>query len=168
VVDVLQGIFELGQPLHDGDHFLSVVEELVSRARAHGVAVIFVRHLGPPGSPFAPRSAGGRIHPRLEPREGELVVEKRHPDAFMATDLERALGEAGVEELVVCGFATEGCIDATVRGAYARGYAVVLVADGHTTTRNAVLEAHQIVAHHNLVLGRFARVLEHERVTLAE
>jgi nicotinamidase-related amidase len=166
IVDVLEGIFMLGEELHAQETFLSGLERVLGEARRHGVTLIHVRHRGPPGSPFEPGTPGWQFHPRVRPRPGEIVIDKEHPDAFQGTDLDRALSEAGVEELYICGFATEGCIDSTVRGAYSRGLPcrVFLLADCHTTTRNAVLEARQIVEHHNLVLARFATVIDSDRV----
>lgn len=75
--------------------------------------------------------------------------------------------ELNVAELSICGLATEGCIDSTIRSAYSRGYTVTLASDAHTTTKNAVLSAEQIVAHHNLVLARFARVQQHGEIGFA-
>lgn len=73
-------------------------------------------------------------------------------------------------EVVVTGFATEICVESTARQALSRGYDVVLVADGHTTSvrpaapgRYAAPEAS--VAHHNEIYrnlrfpGRRVRVL---------
>ncbi len=73
-------------------------------------------------------------------------------------------------EVVVTGFATEICVESTARQALSRGYDVVLVADGHTTSgrpaasgRSAAPEAS--VAHHNEIYrnlrfpGRRVRVL---------
>jgi nicotinamidase-related amidase len=166
IVDVLEGIFDLGEDLHAQETFLTKLEGVLAEARRHAVTVIYARHSGPPGSPFEPGSPGWQIHARVQPRPSEIVIDKEHPDAFQGSGLDQVLSEAGVEELYVCGFATEGCIDSTVRSAYSRDLPckVFLLSDCHTTTKNAVLEARQIVEHHNLVLARFATVLDHDQV----
>ena len=164
VVDVLQGIFALPEPLHDPDGFIAVVQAMVARARASGTPVVYLQHVGPPGTPFARGTAAREIDARVKPAPGDLVVEKEHPDGFHGTKLAGLLARA--RELAICGFASEACVDTNVRSAYAHGYRVVLVADGHTTTCNAVLSAPQIIAHHNHVLARFAEVLPHQRVNL--
>lgn len=165
VIDVQNAIFELPVPLHEPELFLSRVRGLVERARRAEVPVIFVQHLGKHGSPLAAGSSGRAIHAAIAPRAGEVVVEKSAPDAFMDSPLAERL--AGVQELVVCGFATQDCVDTTVRSAFARGYSVVLAAGAHTTTANAVLSAEQIVAHHELVLRRFAQVVASEAIEFA-
>lgn len=168
VVDLLAGIFDLPEKLHDERGFLRKVARMVARARERGVPVVFIQHVGPPGSPFAAGAPGQRIHETVAPRPGEPVVTKSSPDPFGDTELHARLQDLGSEHLFVCGFATEGCIDCAVRAAHGRGYRVTLVRDAHTTTRNEVLTAPQIVAHHNLLLRRFARLLDTDAVDFGE
>lgn len=158
LIDVLKGIFHLDVPLHRPDDFLEKAVDLQNRARASGTPVVHIRHQGPPGSFFAPGSPNAEIHPAVQPLADEVVIEKSHPDAFQDSPLKRALNEFGIGKVIICGFATEGCVDTTVRSAYAKGFKVILAADGHTTTGNEVFEAGKIIAHHNLVLARFADV----------
>ncbi len=51
------------------------------------------------------------------------------------------------------GLQSEFCVDTTTRRALALGYAVTLIADGHSTMDNGVLSAAQISAHHNVTLA---------------
>jgi nicotinamidase-related amidase len=166
VVDVVVGIFELPVPLHRGEQFLGAVRELVARARRSGVPVIYLHHVGKDGTLLARGMPARELHPAVAPRAGELVIEKSEPDSFHGTDLEAQLHRLGVHELVVCGFATQDCIDTTVRSAFGRGFAVTLVSGAHTTTANPILSADQIVAHHDFVLKRFARVVGVDEVGL--
>ena len=159
VLDIMNAVFELPVPLHDPDGFLDHVCGLLDRARARRVPVIHFRQLGAEGSLFAPGGRGRELHPRVAPAPGELVFDKREPDMFVGTPLAEVLAERGVDEVVVCGVATEACVDTTVRSAWAKGFRVVLAAGAHTTTANALLSAEQIVKHHELVLARFARVI---------
>ncbi|MEO8700560.1 MAG: isochorismatase family protein [Kofleriaceae bacterium] len=159
VVDVLTGIFELPVPLHEPAAFVERVADLLARARQAGVVIAHVQQLGAEGSRFAPGGPTRAFHAAAAPLAGELVIEKGHPDAFHGTTVASVLRERGVTSLAICGFASEFCVDASVRGAYANGFAVELAADAHTTTRGAVLEAREAVAHHNWVLASFARVV---------
>jgi len=168
VVDLLSGIFELPETLHDEQGFLRNVAHLVARARQCGVPVVFIQHIGPEESPFAAGAVGQRIHEAVAPQQNELVITKSSPDPFHGTELDARLLELGIEHLFVCGFATEGCIDCAVRSAHGRNYRVTLVRDAHTTTRNEVLSGAQIVAHHNLVLARFARLQDTAEVDFGE
>lgn len=156
VVDVMVGIFELPVPLHEPDTFLASVRGLIERARAANVPVIYLQHLR--AGLFARGAPAREIHPAIAPHPGDVVVDKSEPDSFHGSALAEVLRAREVGELIVCGFATQDCIDATVRSAFARGYSVTLAAGAHTTTANSVLTAAQIVAHHDVVLARFGRV----------
>lgn len=65
----------------------------------------------------------------VEPRPGEYEVEKKRYDAFHGTPLDFYLRSEGVDTLLVCGFATDVCVEGTARGAHERGYDAVLVSD---------------------------------------
>lgn len=167
MLDVVNAIFELPVPLHDADGFVERVRGLLERARAKGVPVVYFRHVGLEGSLFAPGARGRELDARVAAVAGEIVIDKREPDMFVGTRLAELLGERGVDEVVICGFSTEGCVDTTVRSAWAKGFRVVLASGAHTTTANPVLSGEQIVKHHDLVLARFARVVPAAEVVFA-
>jgi nicotinamidase-related amidase len=169
IVDVQQGMFELPSPLCRGEEVVQRIAGLLGRARAEGVPVVHIQHDGGPGHVLAKGSAGWPHHPLVAPRDGELVVEKRHSSAFHDTELHERLGQAGIDRLVVTGMQTEMCVDSACRGAASLGYRVVLVADGHTTYDTPVIAAELIIAHHNRLLGRgFAQLADAEQVRLEE
>lgn len=60
--------------------------------------------------------------PGLEPKQGELVIPKRYPSAFFATDLNTRLQLKGVDTLVICGVSTSGCVRASTLEAMCLGY----------------------------------------------
>lgn len=57
----------------------------------------------------------------LEPIESELVISKRYPSAFFATDLSTRLQLKGIDTLVICGVSTSGCVRATALDAMCLG-----------------------------------------------
>ncbi|MFI8951883.1 cysteine hydrolase family protein [Streptomyces sp. NPDC053750] len=122
---------------------VAAIAGLSERARAAGVPVVTVRHRG---EGLVPGTEGWRIVPELAPREGEPVVDKTTPDSFLDTDLDATLKGLGVTEVVVTGFATEICVDTTARQALSRGYDLVVVADGHTTSVRTAADAGHLVA----------------------
>lgn len=145
---------------------VAAIAGLQRRARAAGAPVVLVQQRD---EELEPGTEGWRIVPELAPAPGETVVPKAAPDSFLDTDLDAVLRARGVTEVVVTGFATEICVESTARQALSRGYDVVLVADGHTTSVRpgpgpyAAPEAS--VAHHNEIYrnlrfpGRRIRVL---------
>jgi nicotinamidase-related amidase len=58
----------------------------------------------------------------LEPKAGEIVISKRYPSAFFATDLNTRLQLKGVDTLVICGVSTSGCVRASTLDALCHGY----------------------------------------------
>ena len=71
-----------------------------------------------------------RIVAALEPRPGELVVNKTTYGTFNSTGLDHALRSMGITSLVVGGVVTNVCVETTARDAADRGYEVVLLDDG--------------------------------------
>ncbi|MDO5552341.1 MAG: cysteine hydrolase [Planctomycetia bacterium] len=77
---------------------------------------------------FAPESWGHDIIDELAPLEGEVVLAgKRALSAFSHTNLAHLLHFAGIKNLVVAGFLTNVCAQATAMSAYDAGYSVRMV-----------------------------------------
>jgi nicotinamidase-related amidase len=147
VVDVQVGVVA-GAPRRD--EVVARIRELVDRARAEGVPVVWVQH-SDDGLPQG--SEEWAYVPELDIRADEPVVHKRFGDSFEATDLEQVLAGAGVARLVVAGAQTDACIRSTIHGAFTRGYDVTLVSDAHTTedlTAWGAPAPEDVIAHTNL------------------
>lgn len=149
--------------MHRADRTVETIAALSSRARAANVPVITVQQEG-----------CGSALPGLAPHDGEPVVTKTCADAFVDTVLDELLVDLGVTEVLVTGFATENCVETTARQALSRGYDVLLVADGHTTSVRPQLTdfvpPDQSIAHHNEIYrhidfpDRSVRVLPAARI----
>ncbi|MFC8510464.1 cysteine hydrolase family protein [Streptomyces sp. NPDC057411] len=124
-----RGVMEL-----DGwEAALDSAADLLARARAAGAKVVHVVNDGGEGTPYDIRAEIGRIHPRVAPVEGEAVVVKTVPDAFVGTDLAERLDAAGTKDLVVAGFMTHMCVAFTTAAAFLRGDRPTVVADACAT-----------------------------------
>jgi nicotinamidase-related amidase len=155
IVDLQVAMFESESdpPIHDAHGLLQRAGDLIARARAAGVPVIYVRHDGGPGDPLEAGRPGWDIHPVLEPAASETIIEKRAPDSFHETDLGEVLAEGGIEKLIIAGAQTDYCINATCRRAAALGFDTTLVADTHSTWGSGGKTAAQIIATYNAELG---------------
>lgn len=135
---------------YDRDGVIGRINELVDKARAKDVPVIWVQHQD---EELPADTPGWELAPELTPRDDEALVHKCHGDAFEATTFEDELAAADVGSLVVVGAQTDFCVRATIHGAFARGYDTVLVGDAHTTDD---LSAHGlptpdlVIAHTNM------------------
>lgn len=114
--------------------------------------VAFIQHERAEGL-LAFRSESWLLQEQLQIARGDALFRKTTADSFLRTELGAWLEQRGVVRLVVCGYATEFCIDTTVRRAAALGYEVTLAADGHTTHDKAHAKAAQIRVHHNATLS---------------
>jgi len=125
-----QGVMELEgvQPA------LDQAAELLDRARSAGIPVVHIMHDAGEGSPYDVRDEIGQIVERVAPREGELVIVKTFPNAFIGTDLDQRLTAAPGRDLILAGFMTHMCVSSTARGAFSLGYRPAVVA-GATATR---------------------------------
>jgi nicotinamidase-related amidase len=155
IVDLQVAMFESESdpPIHDAHGLLQRAGDLIARARAAGVPVIYVRHDGGPGDPLEAGRPGWDIHPVLEPAADETIVEKRAPDSFHNTELGEVLAEGGIDKLIIAGAQTDYCINATCRRAAALGFDTTLVADTHSTWGSGGKTAAQIIATYNAELG---------------
>ncbi|APX75240.1 cysteine hydrolase family protein [Achromobacter insolitus] len=152
VIDVQRALFETSPPPADAQAVLTRIDDLCRRAREAGAPVIYVQHESP-GSALDHGMPGWQLDPRLHPADEDIRVRKTTPDSFLRTELAEALTRAAITNLVVCGYASEFCVDTTVRRAAALGYPVTLAADAHTTQDKPHAPGAQIRAHHNATLS---------------
>jgi len=152
VIDVQRGLFETRPPPAEAAATIARINALAVRARAAGAPVFLVQHESAQGA-LAHASDGWQLDPRLDALPGDERVRKTTPDSFLGTDLQARLQGLGVDRLVIAGYASEFCVDTTVRRAAALGYPVVLAADAHTTHDKPHADAAQIRGHHNATLA---------------
>ena len=151
VIDVQRACCCTRPPPRDIEGTIQRINAVTRAARSAGRPVVFIQHCD--GEEFIPGSDGWKLHPGLEQAAGDRYVQKTACDAFYATELDALLRRLKVDTLVVTGYATEFCVDTTLRSATSLDYRVVVVSDGHMTKDRPVLRAEQIIAHHNWVWG---------------
>ncbi|MGE3146799.1 MAG: cysteine hydrolase family protein [Pseudorhodoplanes sp.] len=135
VVDAQQEYTTGRLPLAGVDAALEEIARLLARARKAGTPVIHVKHRGRAGGLFDPATNSFVISPRAAPAAGETVIEKGLPNAFAGTTLKEALDATGRKEIILAGFATHMCVEATARAAIDLGLKPTVVAAA-TATRD--------------------------------
>jgi nicotinamidase-related amidase len=75
------------------------------------------------------QDASGKIAQMLAPRPTDLTLLKPRHSAFYGSPLELLLKEIGAKQLVLCGLATDMCVQLTAADAFLRGYEVWVPAD---------------------------------------
>lgn len=134
IVDAQREYLDGSLPLHEIDKALVELKELLARARKLNVPVFHVVHHAPKGAPiFNPDSEFSHIIDSVKPTDSEKVIVKHSPSSFVGTDLEQLLKEQKKNNLVIGGFMTHMCINATTRSAADLGFAPTVVASTCTT-----------------------------------
>ena len=158
---------------HRRDEVVANIRELVAKARAESVPVVWVQHSD---DELAMDSDGWRYVPELQRHESEVLVHKHYGDSFEDTTLESELERLRVGRLIVAGAQTDACIRSTIHGAFTRGYDTVLVSDAHTTddlSAYGLPSADKVIAHTNMYWkgqaapGRTAAVVKTATVQFA-
>lgn len=152
VVDMQVGLLK-GAPKHDLAGVVGRINRLAAMVRAKSGRVIFIQHHGTAGEDFAPGAPGWPLLPELDRRDGDLVVAKTLNDSFAGTELKARLDDIAPKRVLVAGWATDFCVDATVRSAVSHGYNVIAIGDGHTLSDRPHLPAPEVIRHHNWVWG---------------
>jgi nicotinamidase-related amidase len=155
VIDVQEGLFTRPTPIYRADEFLRKVNNLMDRARAAGVPVIFIQHANE--NTLVRDTPEWQLHPQIQPLTGEPIVHKLQGNAFLDTDLADILRERQAGHLVLCGLVTHGCVKSTCLGALELGYRVTLVQDGHSSFSK---EAPQLIEEWNKKLGKLGAELK--------
>jgi len=73
---------------------------------------------------------GYEFPPEIAPREGDVLIPKKHPSAFFATPLVSHLVDLQADTLVVTGCTTSGCVRGSVVDGFAYNFRVLVPSDG--------------------------------------
>jgi ureidoacrylate peracid hydrolase len=77
----------------------------------------------------------------LTPSPQDIVVHKSRYSGFAGTNLDQLLSASRVETLLVCGVATNVCVESTIRDAYHREYFPVMISDATMAAGPGMQEA---------------------------
>ena len=85
-----------------------------------------------------PGDPGTELIDELQPQAGDVVLSgKRALSGFTNTELDKALADGSIKNVVCAGFLTNVCVEATARSAYDRGFQVVIAKDATGATSQA-------------------------------
>jgi nicotinamidase-related amidase len=117
VIDVQKMFF---QDNPRGAEELRVASEYINAAidlfREKDLPVICVQHMNPEDN-LLPGQEGFDVPEALKIAPSDLHIHKTYGNAFNKTELAEKLRALGVDTLILTGFAAEGCVTSTYRGA---------------------------------------------------
>ena len=149
VVDVQKDFakpdYAFGESVEHLDQMIKQTEKFLDRYRKSGRSPIFIRTVHDDNTdsptwltkynseefdrPCIKNSEGTEFISELNVQEDDVVVTKHRYDAFHNTNLEQYLTANNISEIIVCGIATNICVESTVRSAYNRDYNVTTLSD---------------------------------------
>jgi nicotinamidase-related amidase len=150
IVDMQVGLLS-GEPKHDLHGVIDRINRLAARVREQAGIVIFIQHCGGEGDDFEPDTPGWAFLPELVRDPADLVVQKHMNDPFAGAELQARLNRIAPDRLLLTGWATDLCVDATVRSAVTNHHNVVVVTDAHTVSDRPHLDAASVMRHHHWV-----------------
>jgi nicotinamidase-related amidase len=150
IVDMQAGLRN-GEPKHDLQGVIERINRLAASVRQQSGIVIFIQHCGGEGDDFEPQTPGWAFLPELVRDPADLVVQKQMNDPFAGAELQARLNRIAPERVLVTGWATDLCVDATVRSAVSNHHNVVVVSDAHTVSDRPHLDAVSVIRHHHWV-----------------
>ena len=151
VIDVQLGFFSGPNAAYRGAEVIDGINRLTAAARAAGAPVFIVQHDEESEPEIEYGSEGWQLPADLVRTGDDIFIRKSVGDSFHETPLKAHLDRLGIERLVICGYATEFCVDTGTRRAALLGYRTTVVSDLHTTQQTSDLTPEQIVDHYNRV-----------------
>jgi nicotinamidase-related amidase len=148
VIDMQEGSFSKSDK-YDSENIISRINEFSKKVRVRGGNVIFIQHDGTEEEGLLPNSDGWNILSSLDRYAADVVIRKTTNDAFYKTTLDECLKNLGYEEVIFCGWATDFCVDTTIRSAISHEYFVSVASDCHTVSDRPHMRAENVIKHHN-------------------
>lgn len=141
IIDVQKGIDDPSWGRRNNPEAEANIGRLLDAWRAAAKPIFHIKHNSTePESTYRPGQPGNDFKAEACPLPGEIVIEKTTNSAFIGTDLERRLRDAGIHTLIVTGVITNNSVEATVRMAGNLGFDVYLVSDATATVDKRDLE----------------------------
>ena len=149
------------------------IQRLLATARQVGVEVVHVRvasqtkdgrdstlHYKAMGRRPSRDSKDAEILPEVAPQGDELVIDKLTSSPFNSTNIDRVLRNIGIQNVILTGVVTNGCVDSTARSVVERDYGTIIVEDA---TASFAAKLHE-GALHSLDSQQFASIRSTDEV----
>lgn len=105
---------------------------LVRLVPARGIAMSPVADVHMPRPPDQVLPVFAEFVPEIGPAPSDVIISKRGADGFYSTELDLQLRRRGLDTIVLCGIATDYCVESTARTALEIGYQQVFAEDAMT------------------------------------
>lgn len=135
VIDVQNEYFTGKLPITYPEGSLDNIVKAMEVAISNNVPVVVVQHTAPQqdSKTFRKGSNEWKLHPAIEAKSYDYLIQKNLPGSFTGTDLETWLRERSIDTIVISGYMTQMCCDTTARQAMHLGFSVEFLSDATGT-----------------------------------
>lgn len=155
VIDVQREYFDGALPIsYPVGHLEKILQVMDAAAKAQLPTAVIRHHQADPESPiFRLNSEAWQLHPEVQQRPRDILIDKQLPGTFTGTDLQEWLESVAAQTVSIAGYMTHMCCDTTARQAFHRGYQVEFLRDA-TGTLDIENQAGAVTAQqmHNSIL----------------
>jgi nicotinamidase-related amidase len=151
VIDVQEMFFGGAKPAYRAAEVIDGINLFTDAARRASAPVFIVQHESDANGPLARGSDAWQLPSTLVREASDESIYKTVGDSFQRTPLWDSLRHKHIDTVLLCGYATEFCVNATARRAELLGLRTIIASDLHTTQDKPHLSAGKIVEHQNFV-----------------
>jgi nicotinamidase-related amidase len=151
VIDVQQMFFSGPAAAYRAGDVIAGINQITDAARRKNAPVFFVQHESDANGPLARGSDAWQLPAELIREQNDGAIFKTVGDSFQNTSLAEQLRQKDIDSVLLCGYASEFCVNATARRAELLSLGTTVVSDLHTTHDKPHLTADKIVEHQNFV-----------------
>ncbi len=161
IIDMQNAAFEITSfPIYNANEISLNIKTVADKARESNIHVVYSQATS---ASVQEGSPGWQVVPILTPHEEDIIVLKLASNAFNASDLHQELAKNGIGVVIMCGVATDMCINNSFIGANERRYDIIMLADGHSTSDPGAQE--KIDNHNSIWASNGAAVLTSEEIS---
>ena len=127
IIDVQNEI--VNRNLFKKEEFIENINKAIIENRKANNVIIFIQHNS---KTLVRESYNWEIYPELLKRNNDIIIQKKHGDAFKNTNLKQYLKENKIKNILICGLVSHGCIFYTCKSGLENGFNVKIIKNGHT------------------------------------
>lgn len=129
VIDMQKGLFK--KAIFKEMELLDNINKLIDYFHDKNMKIYFIRHTNK--NILMENSDDWQLHSDLHLQDSDVFINKEHSSAFKGNTLKDELNKTGIENIVIVGLVTHGCVKAACQDANKLGYGVTLIEDAHSS-----------------------------------
>ena len=127
IIDVQNGL--VNKNLYNKETFIQNINKAIIENNKINNLIIFVQHNS---ETLKNGTKNWEIYSELIQNKNSIIIQKKHGDAFKNTNLKNVLIENNINEIIICGLVSHGCVFHTCKSGIENGFKVNIIKNGHT------------------------------------